>query len=318
MRLSHFALIVVLAVSSRLLAQHHPESGGSSSGGGSMSSSSTSSSSSSSSGSSSGSSASSSSSHSSSDHSSSSSSDSSSSRSSDASSSSGSHSSASHSSSEGGRASHSGAEGTRPDRGRDVSNSDTSHESKKSQSSDGRAIPKKEVGEQPSTDAKREKKNFLLFWKHPGKKAEPKTTLTAKARPPHRCKQGEKCPVCGAGETSNKGKCVPQPTVASNECPPGEHLYGGRCMIVARCENGTSWDGVRCEARGNSCGEAAILANELRGTQAQMRTACSASASSQECAVLRQQHEGTLSRYRMLWDGASPSCRATLPDPSSM
>ena len=65
-------------------------------------------------------------------------------------------------------------------------------------------------------------------------------------------------------------------------------------------------------------GRGALLANELRGIQARMQTACSTNPAGQECFDLKQSHDGALLRYRMLLNEAPISCRNLLPDPLSL
>lgn len=351
MRLSHLAIVPVLFVASQLLAQHQPGNGSSSSSGSSAGSSSTSSSSSPSP-SYSGSSGSSSSSHSSSDHSasssssSSSSSGSSSSRGSDSSSSSSSRGSTSRSTNDGGGTSHSRGDNSGPDisrtgrerGGRDNHTTSESGHSPSSTRSDTMSRPERKVSDnkpaidkkgttdrvriEGQADTKREKKGLFSFLRHHGKEkpVDPKLRATEKYTPPKRCKVGETCPVCGVGQHSVNGKCVPDP-VAANACPPGEPYGSGRCSpypASSLCPRGAIWDGIRCVAHSDSCDSAALVAQELRAIQSQMRMACSPDPSTLQCRDLQQKHESALSRYRMYLNAAPPSCRGTLPDPASL
>jgi len=61
-----------------------------------------------------------------------------------------------------------------------------------------------------------------------------------------------------------------------------------------------------------------MLANELRGIRSETDRTCTQDPNGQQCREFTLQHDGAISRYRMLLNEAPTSCRATLPDPLSL
>jgi hypothetical protein len=61
-----------------------------------------------------------------------------------------------------------------------------------------------------------------------------------------------------------------------------------------------------------------VLANELRGIKSDQESACSQDPGGQQCSELTTQHDGALSRYRVLLNESPSTCRVMLPDPASL
>ncbi len=141
-------------------------------------------------------------------------------------------------------------------------------------------------GHDRSSNVKPEKKSFFAFLRH--RKPPPKSSLETDAKRPIRCKKGQTCTVCTAGENRNAaGVCISQAQVLP--CPPAQ-----------------VWNGFACGARYsvNDCG---ALAAQLAQQERQMRSArtaqqpnCSLDSVSQECADLQGQSGRESLRYRLL------------------
>ena len=138
------------------------------------------------------------------------------------------------------------------------------------------------------------------------------------------CKNGP-CVECPPGQSAGKnGTCAGTPTQnpAQNQCAPNGTWNGVSCVATDLCAPTEYWNGFQCVARSNDCASidarAAMLANEIRGTHAQMQQACSSNPSGKECSELKQSYDGAILRYRMLMNEAPVGCRTSLPDPLSL
>jgi hypothetical protein len=161
--------------------------------------------------------------------------------------------------------------------------------------------------------AAREKKGF---WHHFRKR---KPHEKAEIKPPVPCWKGP-CAVCPPGEFRNgKGMCGS--VIAANQCAPGQFGNGSACVVSATCQPGTFWDGGFCTAATDCAfynSRAGVLANELRGIKSDQEGACSQDPGGQQCGELTTQHNGALSRYRVLLNESPATCRVLLPDPASL
>jgi hypothetical protein len=154
------------------------------------------------------------------------------------------------------------------------------------------------------------------FWHHFRKR---KPQEKAETKPPVPCWKGP-CAICPPGEFRNgRGMCGS--VIAANQCAPGQFWNGSACAVSATCQPGTFWDGGFCTAATDCAfynSRAAVLANELRGIKSDQEGACSQNPGGQQCSELTTQHDGALSRYRMLLNERPATCRVMLPDPSSL
>jgi hypothetical protein len=215
---------------------------------------------------------------------------------------------------------------TSPSSGAQRSRSDNERAVREPKNDHARAV----VDRQAKPDAKPEKRNFFLFWRHPrkdkdgepalkagakppvrckkGEDCSTKPVLEAKAQPPKRCKVGEVCPVvCAQGQINENGKCVAPPPV-TDQCLQNGYTSADCRDNTNRCPVGTYWNGLSCAAIGDSCasnGQVALLAHQLRMIEAQMQVACSSDPSGPKCISLKEQYESALLRYRMVLS----SCR---------
>jgi hypothetical protein len=139
------------------------------------------------------------------------------------------------------------------------------------------------------------------------------------------CKDGP-CAECPPGQSSGKdGKCIgttPTKNAVFNQCQPNEVWNGGACLPASSsCAPNESWNGARCTARTVECASidsrAAMLANEIRGSRAEMQTACTNNPAGKQCSDLKQSYDSAVLRYRMLMNEAPVACRPGLQDPLS-
>lgn len=185
----------------------------------------------------------------------------------------------------------------------------------------------------------------------PEKPKPPESDLRHRICPGGSCKEPEPKPVppesdlrkrictdgpctCPPGETKTKGGCVSNAPVQQCQggevwngtacvfsgCPAGQAWNGSSCM--QQCSAGQYWNGAACSPTSAECasieGRASLLIAELRTLAAQVHQACSDDPMGNECSSRKQSQEEALQRYRMIFDGAMPSCRAALPDPASL
>jgi hypothetical protein len=168
----------------------------------------------------------------------------------------------------------------------------------------------KENGSSTSKPTQPEKRGFFSFLRHPFRRPEPKPRPEIKPAEPdlHLACKHEPCAVCPPGRSMGKtggcGAATPPVTIARGECRAGLVWNGVACGNTIDCARFT--------------GQAAALANELRGIKAEMETACSNNSSAQECSEVTLRYYGAVSRYRELQNEAPVSCRSMLPDPLSL
>ncbi len=161
-------------------------------------------------------------------------------------------------------------------------------------------------------------RGLIAFLRHPFRKPAPQPAEADRRRPI--CK-GKTC-QCPPGETAGKnGGCVVS-VATNNLCRQGRYWDTAACSPAYRCLANQYWNGVFCVAAADDCAtieaRASALANELRGIDGQMQTACANNRSAPDCSELTQSHEGARQRYQMLWNQAASSCRTRLLDPLSL
>lgn len=105
-----------------------------------------------------------------------------------------------------------------------------------------------------------------------------------------------------------------------------QRVNRGSCILVRTAASAVSageyWNGVSCTTSSGNCdyyiSRALVVANELRAMRSRMQTICSINQSGQDCLDLIQRHQEGVLRYTMLLTEAPASCRAGLPEPSSL
>jgi len=127
--------------------------------------------------------------------------------------------------------------------------------------------------------------------------------------------------TCGEGQALVKGQCV---STAANDttCPAGEVWNGGSCLPTGQCQAGENWDGSRCIDYSAACAtnssRAATIISEIRSLRAASDRACTEDPQGQDCSESKGRLDGAQLRYRMLLNESSPDCRAQMPDPLSL
>lgn len=206
-------------------------------------------------------------------------------------------------------------------------------------------VATKETGPSTPNAVQPEKRGFFSFLRHPFRRPEPKPAepdlrrriclegpcKEPEQQPPqadlrHRICTNGPCVPCPPGQSAGKnGKCFATPPVntALNQCGANENWNGSVCVANNHCRVGTRWDGIQCvDEQASACASinarAAMLANELRGIKAEMRTACTNNPPGQQCGDLKLSYDGAVARYRMLLNEAPIACRPMLPDPLSL
>ena len=136
---------------------------------------------------------------------------------------------------------------------------------------------------------------------------------------------------CPAGQMASKGGCVAntsrnsEPVVdnsLASMCAADEFWDGASCISRRQCQPGEFWNGANCMPSSSQCAgieaRAATLANELRGTKAQIQQACSQNPPAPDCESLKLSQQVALQRYQMLLTEAGPNCQTGLLDPLAL